>query len=315
MLENLIFSLNTVIPWILIAAVGFLFKRLGLIDDAFLEKGSKLVYFLCLPAMLFANMYTANLNELIDLGFILFTLGWAVFSFGLTWVLCIFFMKEKSAISAFVQGSCRSNIGVLAVPLAFSVLGDSAIMSILALAVLIPTYNIICVILLTLHSQKDNNSVSLKMLLMSIAKNPLIISIVLGITLSLSGIRLPAFISTTVSTLSHITVPLALLCIGAGIVFRGVGDKLKYVLSSSIIKVIVMPALATLAAFLFGFRGYELTIIMLINGVPAAVAGYIMVAQIGGDSAIAANNVMLTTIFSAFTLPVFIFIFRSLGII
>jgi len=315
MLENLIFSLNTVIPWILMAALGFLFKRFGLIDDNFLAKGNKLVYFLCLPAMLFANMYGANLNELVDFGFIMFTLGWAVVSFGVTWILCIFFMKDKSAVSAFVQGSCRSNLGVLAIPIAFSLLGYDAVKSILALAVLIPSYNIICVILLTLHSQKSDKTVSLKAVVMSIVKNPLIISIVLGVTLSLSGLRLPIFISTTVTSLSHITVPLALICIGAGFVFRSVGEKFKYVLSSSIIKVIVMPALATLAAFLFGFRGNELTIIMLINGVPAAVAGYIMVIEIGGDSAIAANNIMLTTLFSAFTLPVFIFIFKTLGII
>jgi len=76
-----------------------------------------------------------------------------------------------------------------------------------------------------------------------------------------------------------------------------------------------MPVIATIVAYLIGFRGNDLAILMLINGVPTAIAGHVMVVEIGGDATVAANNIMLTTILSAFTLAVFIFVFRMLGVI
>jgi len=313
--ENIVFSLNVVIPWVLMAAIGFLFKRWGIVDENFLAKGNKVVFLLCLPMMLFGSVYNSDLSEIFDLNFLLFVLGWAVLSFVAIWGLCLLLIKDKSVISAYVQGAYRSNVGALAVPLAFSVLGDGALRSVLALAILIPTNNVLCVILLTLHSKKEGESMSPKNFLLAIAKNPSIISVVLGIAVSLSGLRLPVFVNSTISSLSQVTVPLVLFCLGASIVFRGFDSKFKYALSSSVVKVIAMPVIATIVAYLIGFRGNDLAILMLINGVPTAIAGHVMVVEIGGDATVAANNIMLTTILSAFTLAVFIFVFRMLGVI
>jgi len=265
--------------------------------------------------MLFWSIYTANLNEYFDIRFILFVAVWTILSFLAIWALSILFIKDRSIISAFVQGSCRSNVGALAVPLAFSILGYGAVKSVFALAILIPLYNIMCVVLLAIYNSDNKNKLSIKNTLVSIAKNPSIIGIALGICISLTGFQLPHFIGSTVSSLSQVTVPLVLIFLGASIVFNESMGKLKYVVISSIIKVLVMPVCVTVIAFLFGFRGSDLTILMLINGVPTAIAGYVMIKVMGGDDRVASSNIILTTILSAFTLALFIFVFKSLGII
>ena len=315
MTQNIIFSLNIVLPWIIMTAIGVVLRRFRIVDEGFLAKGNRIVFLIFLPAMLFGSVYHSELSDSFDVGFILFVAVWTVLSFCAVWILSTIFIKDRSVISAFVQGACRSNVGALAVPLAFSVLGDGAIKSVLALVVLIPIYNIMCIILLTVHSLADGKKISAKGIFVSIVKNPSIISIVLGVAFSLSGLVLPFFASATISALAQVTVPLVLICLGANMVFGSVDGKFKYAIYSSIIKVVAMPVAATFFAFMLGFRGEALVILMLLNGVPAAVAGYVMTVEIGGDANVSAKNIVLTTIFSAFTLALFIFLFRSFGVI
>ena len=315
MIENIAFSLNIVMPWIVMTAIGVVLRHYKIVDEDFLAKGNKIVFLVFLPAMLFGSVYHAELSDSFDAGFILFVAAWTVLSFLAVWALSLVFIKDRSVISAFVQGACRSNVGALAVPLAFSVLGEGAIKSVLALVVLIPIYNIMCIVLLTVYSPKNGKKINAKGVALSVAKNPSIISIVLGVAVSLSGLNLPFFANATVSALSQVTVPLVLICLGANIVFSSVDSKFRYALYSSIIKVVLMPVAATFAAFLLGFRGEDLVILMLLNGVPAAVAGYVMTMEIGGDFDVSAKNIVLTTCFSAFTLATFIFLFRTFGVV
>ena len=315
MLQNIIFSLNIVLPWIIMTIIGVMLRYFKIVDDGFLTIGNKIVFLVFLPVMLFGSVFNAELSDSFDVGFILFVAIWTIISFLVVWILSLIFIKDRSVVSAFVQGSCRSNVGALAVPLAFSVLGEGAIKSVLALVVLIPLYNIICIILLTVYSEKDSKQMNTKGILVSILKNPPIISIVLGVAISLSGLSLPIFVDSTISALSQVTVPFVLICLGANIIFSGVDDKFKYAFYSSVIKVVIMPAAVTLIGFLLGFRGEDLIILMLLNGVPAAIAGYVMVVEIGGDSNICAKNIVLTTVFSAFTLASFIFLFRTFEVI
>jgi len=297
------------------AAIGLLLRRLGIVNEAFLSKGNRVVFLVFLPSMLFASIYGSELGESFDLGFIIFVAAWTILSFLAIWALSLLLIKDRNVISAFVQGSCRSNVGALAVPLAFSVLGDGAVKSVLALAVLIPIYNIMCIVLLAVYNKKEDKQMSIAGVLVSIAKNPSIISIALGIAFSLIGISLPTFINSTINSFAQVTVPLVLVLLGASITFKSIDGKFKYAIYSGLIKVVAMPVAVTLLAYLFGFRGNDLAILMLLNGVPTAIAGYVMVTEMGGDSDVASSNIMLTTILSAFTLAIFIFVFALLGII
>ena len=168
--------------------------------------------------------------------------------------------------------------------------------------------------MLTVHSEKTK-AISAYGMFLGIIKNPPIIATAFGIIVSLAGIRIPIFMEETTMHLAAITTPIALMCLGGNMAFSGYNPKFKFALVSSLVKVIAVPLAATFAAYLFGFRGDDLTIIMIKNGVPAAVVGYVMLVELGGDVYTASTNVVLTTLLSSFTLTFFIFGFRMLGII
>ena len=316
MLDNLFFSLNIVTPLVILAFVGYALKRIGLISEAFSAGGNKMVFYLAIPASLFSSIYNANLSEIFDLRFMIFAAVWTILSMLVIWALTYMALKNKakSVVSAFVNGAFRGNIAILALPVIDALLGDDGAKGAMALTVIIIIYNIQSIILLTLHSEK-NNKLTAVSLVVAVAKNPPIVWVTIAIVFSLLNINLPAFASQTVSNLSSMVVPVALICLGANMTFKGFDAKFRYALYSSLVKVAVMPVAVSVVAYLAGFRGSDLAILMIMNAVPAAVAGYVMLVEIGGDVYVAATNVILTTVLSAFTLSLLIFAFLQIGII
>lgn len=95
-----------------------------------------------------------------------------------------------------IQGLFRSNYVIFGVSLVTNVFGaeEAAAASILS-AVLVPMYNVLAVIALTVFT--GGGKVSLKKTLKSIATNPLIIAALLGVFASIIKLRFPAFLETS----------------------------------------------------------------------------------------------------------------------
>ena len=51
-------AVNAVAPIVLMIALGYFLRRKGMLGEGFLKNGNKLVFQLCLPSMLFVNIYS-----------------------------------------------------------------------------------------------------------------------------------------------------------------------------------------------------------------------------------------------------------------
>jgi len=315
MLGNLVFSLNIIVPIFLVIVLGYFVKGRGMIDETFLNGGNKVVFRLGIPANLFISLYIAEIGDAFDFGFVLFAIIFTLLSVAGLWGFALLFIKRKYLISAFVQGAFRSNLAVLGLPLWIYVLGDTAAArGALVLAFVIPIYNVLAILVVTAHSNAGKK-MSLSKTLKDIATNPPIIGIGLGIIVGLSPITMPTFAIRTITHLAALATPLALFCLGCAIKFEGIDDRFKVSMLSSAMKILILPLIAIGTAFAVGFRGEDLAIIMIMAGVPSAVGGYTMVAELGGDGGAASQIVVFSTLLSAITLTLFISVFRTLGII
>ena len=79
-------------------------------------------------------------------------------------------------------------------------------------------------------------------------------------------------------------------------------------------RLIVNPALLVALAAALGFRGVALGIILLVFAAPVAVNSYTMALQMDGDANLAGGIVLLTTALSCFTLFLWIWLLKSLGL-
>ena len=325
MLGHMIVTLNTTVPFMLLAALGVFLKRKGMIDDKFVSMGNKVIFYFAIPATVFNHIHRADLSAIFDMWFLVFNSIWLVFFFIVTWVLAVMLMKDKKSVAPFVNSAYRSSLSVVAPPLlvlmAYGVTDpDFLPKGILAVSILLILSYTTASILFAVHDSKEKKISGIGILMdaiKSVVKNPIVIAVVVALIFNFFGWTLHfgewEFAQRTVTPLAMLVMPLAMICVGANLKFHGFDRKFKYVLVASIVKLFLMPIASIIVAYLFGFRGSDLTIIMILNALPMAVGAYVMQAELGGDTYIGASTLMITMVFSAFTLTLFIFLFRVMG--
>lgn len=327
MLDNFILSVGIVVPIFLVMFLGYILRRKNITNDAFVQKGNFLVFKVVLPANLFLTVYNQNVGDIIDLAFIAYTVLGTLVSFTLIWVIARLVIKDKDVVGAFVHSAFRGNFAILGLPVMTNFLGAENIgKAALVILFTIPLYNILAILVLSVTSQ-HGEAVSVKGVLKSIATNPLTIGILLGLPLSLlrtnigfdtlpvAAYGLINIVEDTVSSVSRMTTPLALICLGGGLELSKYNAKIKYGAWSAVTKTIILPLVFVSLAYVLGFRGNDLAIILITFSVPAAITSYTMTVQMGGDQYVGAMSVMLSTFLSVFTLTGFIYAFMMLGLV
>lgn len=319
MLDNLIFSLNSTMPLFLMMLLGYILCRTGFLNGNFVTIANKFVYNVTLPVMLFYDLAVADLRAGFDIHFLGFCLGVTVVSILAIWGLSRWLFQDKSIVGEFVQGSYRSSAAILGTAFIQSIYGTSGMGGLMLLGS-VPLYNVFAVLILTLESpnpQGNTESLGKKLLhsVGSVLRNPTLIAIALGLLASLIRLPLPAMVSKTMASLGGITTPLALLIVGAG--FQA--DKLKAKLTPTIlatsVKLLILPAVFLPLAVWLGFTDQKLVALLVMLGSITTPSSYVMAKQLGHDGTLTAAICAATTLFSAVTLTLWLFIIRSLGLI
>lgn len=316
---NLIFSVEIALPIFLVMCVGYILKRIGIINDQFIKSSNALVFRVALPVKLFSDMLDKSFNQLFDLKFILFTMSGTLLSAAAAWIIGASLLKERHQIGAFVQGAFRGNFVYVGLTLMENMTGSMGLKYPLVIGFVVPFYNVLAVIVLTFTNKEKMGDFHFAKLLKdtgrTIVRNPLIISIVLGILASEVGLKLPSFLSTTAGYFGDIATPLALLTIGATFSFQTLTKQLLPSLYASSLKLVIFPLLAVSLAKLAGFSNQDLLLIYVTFGVPTAATSYIMTVGMDGDGELASNIIMMSTLLSIITLTLFVFAFKTLGLI
>ncbi|EGQ9916575.1 AEC family transporter, partial [Vibrio parahaemolyticus] len=218
-LHQLQFSLSITGPICLMLVLGVIFKRFGLINDNFIEIGSKLVFKVTLPAMLFVSIVASEHDFSAASGFINYGVVASILFFIFTYISVSVLFKSSPDQGVLIQGGFRANTGIIGIAYVANAYGSQGV-ALAALYVAITTfiYNVQAVICL---SPKGATSASqaAKMMGRTLTKNPLIISIVLGMLFYLLSIPVPNVVIDAGNYLSKMTLPLALLCTGGSLDF------------------------------------------------------------------------------------------------
>jgi predicted permease len=308
MFESLSYALDVTLPISLIIGLGVLLKRISWITDEFAKAGSDLVFNLTLPCLLFVNIATTNLTDHFPTLLIVFA-GSAMTAVFLIFHLLAFGIANKLARGAFVQGACRGNMAIIGLALSVNAFGDLALaIASMYLAVLVVPLNIFSILTLYYHQEKTP---SVRDVAHSVLTNPLAIAISLAILVALLPIQVPRLMLDTGHYLASMTLPLALLCVGAIIrlqEFRS-SSVLYWAISS---KVVFIPVVATALGFYVGLRGEELGVLFMMTAAPTAAAAYPMVRSIGGDYHLTAAIIAGSTLMSIFSSTLGLFLLREM---
>ena len=144
--------------------------------------------------------------------------------------------------------------------------------------------------------------VSLKKILKSIAKNPLIIALAIAAAFVITGIKLPVFLEKSIVNIGATATPMALLTLGAQLDFKAAAKNLKVSGAVTFLRLVVLPGVMVALGALVGFRGAELGLLLILYGAPSAVSGFAMAKSMKSDAALTSEITILTTFFSTLSL-------------
>ncbi|NWG27046.1 MAG: AEC family transporter [Ignavibacteriaceae bacterium] len=315
MIDNIIFTGNVVAPVFLLVALGYFVKRIGVINENFVDVTSRFVYSVSLPALVFINIAEIDLSEAIEFNQIIYIYAATLVSFFLIWLFSIPFIKDGKNLSVFVQGAYRSNFAIVGFAIISKLFGTYALgKAAIVLAFILPLYNILAVIILTIPLRKEKK-LNMKNTLFEIVLNPLIIAVIIGLPFSFYKIKIPSFINLTIGFLAELALPLALVGIGGSLNLQNIKKASGLAFTSSAIKIILIPILLTAGAYYFGFRELDLGIMFVLFASPTAIVSFIMAEAMGANSKLAGNIVLISTVASVFTIAAGIVILKELALI
>lgn len=313
-MENLILAFNVVLPLFLEMALGYLTRRIGLVDAETLKKMNNYVFRVFLPILLFHNVISTDLSTAFNGPLILTAVCFVLCEFALCMLVVPLIEKKKPRRGVLIQGIMRSNFVIFGLPVLVSLCGENSNTGAVALviAVVVPMFNAFSVIALEINRGGKPNFVKI---LKSVATNPLILASLLGIVLLALGVKMPSTIEKTLSDLSKMATPLALVILGAEFDFKSVKPCLKPLIFGVSGRLIVMPLIFLTIAVLLGFRGEELIALMVMLGAPPAVSSFTMAQQMDGDAELAGNMVVFGSLFAVLTMFIWIFVLKSMALI
>ena len=312
-MENIILSLNVVLPLFFTMSLGYLLKHLNMFDDNTLDKMNNIVFKSFLPMLLFYNIYKTDLKGVFNLNLIIFSATCVVALYLLLYLIVPLIEKDNKKCGALLQGLFRSNFVIFGIPIIESLFGSEKIgVPTLLVAVVVPLFNALSVLALeTFRGGKPN----FKKIFIGVIKNPLIIASFFGILTLILKIKLPTPIEKTINDVSKIATPLSLILLGASFKFDEIKKYIKQTTIAVIGKTILIPCIMLPICIMFGYRGVELSTLMIIFAAPTAISSFTMAQQMDSDSDLAGQIVVFTSAFCVITVFLWIFILKQTNLI
>ncbi len=292
-------------PVFALLLLGYLARRFDFPGEHFWGPAEKATYYVFFPALLVTRLSQAQLT-----GEMSFSLVMAVLLLLATGVVVCLLLKPfmgltAAAYTSFFQGAMRFNTYV-ALAASVALYGDEGIVhAAIITAVMIPMLNLLCVLA---FSSVAAERPSIARVLKTLATNPLILSCLLGIALSVSGLGLPIWISSVLDLLARMALPLGLLAVGAGLTLHNLKGSWRALGWSSGVKLLLFPVLAMAIGRLMGLDPLATQVLLLFAAVPTATSAYILARQLGGDAALMAAIITFQTLLAMLSLPLVLLI-------
>lgn len=296
--------------------IGYILKRIRWMSDETTNSLNKLVFKVFLPALLFMDLAKEDFVDLWDNTFVIFCALATIISILICYLLS--FLGRKEDRGEFIQASFRSAAATLGIAFMTNIYSSAAMVALMIIGS-VPIYNTVAVIVLCLFAPNDTNTNDTKSLIKrtikNVVTNPIILSIFAGLIWSICKIPQPAIMVRSLTYLGNVASPVALITLGASFEFSDLKENLTAIIAINFNKLILFGMLFLPVGIYLGFRNEKLVAALIMLCSATTSSSFIMSKNMGHRGVISSSAVMTTTLFSSFTLTLWLFILRSLGYI
>jgi len=303
-----VIALHTILPILLLVALGAGLARMRFLGASFMADLNRLAFWVALPALLFRSVVHAESPgpqtfHLLGV-MVIATLLTAVIG----WLAAIPLRLPPGSRGTLSQSAFRGNMAYIGIPvLAYAFAGvpggrEAFATAVIVMALLMALYNVMAVFVLQASRPVDARQF-FPTVLRSIFTNPLLISGLAGLPFAFTHTALPVSVDRALESLAGAAVPIALLCIGSSLAHARLGRRLHGIVSAALMKTAGMPLITFLLLPAFNLHPAEVRIALVLAACPTAAAAYIMAREMDGDEQLAGGSIVLSTVFSAASLP------------
>lgn len=282
-----------------VIALGYLLAHFKVLGEHGQFVLSRLVFFVATPALLFVTLAQSDLAVILSP--ILVVAGSTALVVGALYFVLARLLLKRDVPEATVGGLASSyvNAANLGIPIAVFVLGDANFVAPLLLFQIM-IYSPLALTILDLSTQ--GRKASIRTIVATPFKNPIVLAGAAGLALSITGIELPEALIQPFDLVGGAAVPGALLAFGlslygARVLQKGASPRRDVLIASSL-KMILQPILGFLMALALGLDGHELFAITVISALPTAQNVFVFASRYNRGVVMARDTAFVTTIAS-----------------
>lgn len=293
-------------------AMGYATTRAGVFAPAEMRTLGKYVLNIALPALLFSAIGKQDPAAVLNFSYMTAMLIGGLLTIAATYLFLAAQGVGPARRAIGAMGASCPNSGFVGFPVMLLIFPDKAGV-ILALNFVVENFFIIpaCLILMELSRKEEHHSLTkmLGKLFWSILKRPMVIALILGFALMLSGLQLPSGVNRLMGMLAASSSALALFVIGGSLVSLPMRGDAPLAAQITIGKLILHPALVFAAAALLPTLGLPAltgdmhTALILSAAIPMFTI-YTVLSQEYGYEGLASIALLAATTASFFTLSI-----------
>ncbi len=293
---------------LIMLAVGLIARKTGTITEAGKKSLTDLIINIILPCnIIYSFMIEFSYSIFISCGVVL--------------LISILIQVMCTAISRFCYNKVQpgkkevlqyatvcSNAGFMGNPIAESVFGSMGLLY--ASIYLIP----LRIVMWSAGVSYFTHTTDKKALVKRVATHPCIVAVYIGLFLMVTQIQLPAFVTKTVSTIGSCTTAMSMFIIGAILAEVNVKTMIsKTTLLYSGLRLVIIPLVVFAGCMVFKVEPILMGVSVVLAGMPAGTTTAILAAKYGSDEKFATKCVVLSTVLSLITIPIWCTVVIAMG--
>lgn len=281
------------LPLFVLAALGFILARRSTTDatGACWQQGlAGLTGRLFIPALLFSGTFRSGLPPAVSWQFLA--------AYFVPLLACFLLVRRLSGDPAHALAATYSNTVFVGIPVLSQAFGAGS----LHLAFPIIAFNGLVLFTLYYLTLPHSGPGRLRASIAATARNPIVLSLLLGLGANLSEIVLPQPVLRLLDMLAGAALPCALLALGASLAGLRIGRWRQPAVIAAV-KLLVMPLCVLLLARLLGLPETAVAVLAVLAACPAAVNGAVVVQADGRDAGPVSSAILLSSLLCLAVLP------------
>ncbi len=305
-MDTFLVAFETVLPLFLVIIAGGLFSRIRKSSEQWIDILNKYALWIGFPALVIASLMELDIEGKSYFTLIVVNSAYVVASMFLAFPLArVFGFSNKMKRTLFLILPF-GNVAYLGIP----VLGNAYGKEVLPVAAIISAVYVfwlltLAIILIEIY---DHKKIKPKNLLLSLVKNPLLISVFIGLAIVLFDIQLPEFAEKTIYLFSDSVTAVVLFSLGIFLGIHHFGNIQKWIRVSAwaMVSMLLLPAVFYFVLQFINMEAGQFKASLLDSVMPLGLTPYALSIQYKLETTLVARIVVFGTMFSMIVIPVVI---------